>query len=436
MGTTKPRIDDLSPIMDRVEHRLLACSVWLSYSGRLEMVNSAISLIMTYAMCTLKLPKGVIENVDRARKQCLWRGNTTQKKGGNLVAWPIVMQPKEKGGLGVINLQLQNDALLMKHLNKFYNKEDIPWVQLIWFKYYNNRIPHTSREVGSFWWKDILRLNVLFRQVTSCEIGNGSTACFWDDLWTDTILSYKYPRLASYVRREGISVQEVMQAEDLDTLFMLPLSAEALVELDTLQHQLQQLIYDPDNIDRWTPIWGTKYTSRQYYKHIFSTVHAHPIFKIVWKSRCTPRVKIFVWLVLVDRLNTKTMLQRRHMAVQDGVVCVMCSTGQHETIEHLFFDCPFAQSCWQRLGITWDASLQIFERLMQARSTHAIPCFIEVTMLAAWELWKVRNDKVFHRRDPNFARWLGNFKSQCLLQSCRFKADLRSSFCVWLDAFS
>jgi hypothetical protein len=126
MGTTKPRIDDLSPIMDGVEHRLSACSVWLSYSGRLEMVNSAISPIMTYAMCTLKLPKGVIENVDRARKQCLWRGNTTQKKGGNLVAWPIVMQPKEKGGLGVINLQLQNDALLMKHLNKFYNKEDIP----------------------------------------------------------------------------------------------------------------------------------------------------------------------------------------------------------------------------------------------------------------------------------------------------------------------
>jgi hypothetical protein len=71
MGTTKPRIDDLSPIMDRVEHRLSACSVWLSYSGRLEMVNSAISPIMTYAMCTLKLPKGVIKNVDRARKQCL-----------------------------------------------------------------------------------------------------------------------------------------------------------------------------------------------------------------------------------------------------------------------------------------------------------------------------------------------------------------------------
>ena len=115
-------------MMDRVERRLSACLTWLSYSDRLEMVNSAITPITTYAMCTIKLPKGVIDNIDGARKQCLWRGNDLEKKGGNLVAWPTVMKPKEKGGLGVINLRLQNDAFLLKQLNKFYNKEDIPWV--------------------------------------------------------------------------------------------------------------------------------------------------------------------------------------------------------------------------------------------------------------------------------------------------------------------
>ena len=81
------------------------------------------------------------------------------EKGGNLVAWNIVQQPKEKGGLGVINLRLQNDALLLKHLHKFYNKVDVPWVQLVWFRYYSTKVPHAAREVGSFWWKDVLRLN-------------------------------------------------------------------------------------------------------------------------------------------------------------------------------------------------------------------------------------------------------------------------------------
>jgi hypothetical protein len=218
-----------------------------------------------------------------------------------------------------------------------------------------------------------------------------------------------------------------MQAEDLDTIFFLPLSDQALQELGALQEQLQSLTYDHDSADRWIPIWGSRYTSRRY---------AHPVFKMVWKSRCTPRIKFFAWLVPVDRLNTKTMLQRRHMNVQDGTVCIMCTTGEQETIEHLFFDCPFAQSCWARIGVNWDSTIQLLDRLTQARTSHTIPCFTETVFIAAWELWKVRNDKVFQRHDPTLSRWLENFKSQCLLQLVRFKVDMRSSFCVWLDAFS
>ena len=86
MGTTKPKMEDLTPIMDRVERCLSGCSTWLSYLGRLQIINSALSPIVTYTMCTIKLPRGVIESIDRIRKQCLWRGNTDRKRGGNLVA--------------------------------------------------------------------------------------------------------------------------------------------------------------------------------------------------------------------------------------------------------------------------------------------------------------------------------------------------------------
>jgi hypothetical protein len=63
----------------------------------------------------------VIENIDRTRKHFLWRGNNPEKKGGNLLAWHMVQKPKHKGDLGIINLRLQNDALLLKILHKFYN---------------------------------------------------------------------------------------------------------------------------------------------------------------------------------------------------------------------------------------------------------------------------------------------------------------------------
>jgi hypothetical protein len=34
--------------------------------------------------------------------------------------------------LDLKNLRLLNEALLIKHLHKFYNKEDVAWVQLVW----------------------------------------------------------------------------------------------------------------------------------------------------------------------------------------------------------------------------------------------------------------------------------------------------------------
>lgn len=415
MGTTKPKIEDLSPLMDRVERRLSACSTWLSYSGRLQMIQSSITPITTYAMCSIKLPKGVIENIDGARKQCLWRGNSEKKKGGNLVAWPVCLFPKDKGGLGIINLSLRNDALLMKHLSKFYNKENIPWVRMIWATYYPDRVPHTAREIGSFWWRDVLRLNVLFRGVTKCQVGDGTTVCFWDDLWTDGILSHKYPRLASFSRNEGDSVSDVMQAQDLDSLFILPLSAEAFQEMQSLQADLQHQNYEADVADKWLSIWGQKYCSSKHYSYVFKGIEAHPMFKAIWKFRCTPRIKFFAWLVLVDRLNTKDMLQKRHLNIQGTNTCVMCNLGVNETIQHLFFECPFAQDCWLRLGIHWDMTVAIRDRIACARSSHNIPCIMEIILIAALELWKIRNDKVFQRKDPAPSVWVNNFKAQCNL---------------------
>ncbi|WVZ51455.1 hypothetical protein U9M48_002601 [Paspalum notatum var. saurae] len=53
---------------------------------------------------------------------------------------------KESGGLGVPNLRTQNEALLLKNLHKFFNKLDIPWVNLIWERYY----PASHIKKGSF----------------------------------------------------------------------------------------------------------------------------------------------------------------------------------------------------------------------------------------------------------------------------------------------
>lgn len=47
----------------------------------------------------------------------------------------VSLVSKRQWWLGVLNLSIQNESLLLKHFHKFYNRLDIHWVHLIWEKY-------------------------------------------------------------------------------------------------------------------------------------------------------------------------------------------------------------------------------------------------------------------------------------------------------------
>jgi hypothetical protein len=55
--------------------------------------------------------------VDRARRHCLW-DKYDKEYHTLLAAWEMVCKPKEEG-LRVINLKIQNDAVLMKPIQVF-----------------------------------------------------------------------------------------------------------------------------------------------------------------------------------------------------------------------------------------------------------------------------------------------------------------------------
>jgi hypothetical protein len=57
------------------------------------------------------------------RNTYLWRKKTddVQARGSALVAWKKICRPKQQGGLGVLNLDLQNKALLLKNVHKLFN---------------------------------------------------------------------------------------------------------------------------------------------------------------------------------------------------------------------------------------------------------------------------------------------------------------------------
>lgn len=198
-------------------------------------------------MCVLKLPLKLIEIFDRARRHCLWRKeNDKDAKTHSLAAWNVVCRPKKRGGLGVLNLQIQNKALLLKYIHKFMHKQDTPWVLMVWDAYYDDTPPHAKPSCGSFWWRDVFSLMDIYHGITSCIPATGDTILLWKDVWLeDRPLMDTHEHLFSYTKNEDVSLAQFYNNNTHVENFMLPLSMEARTKLDDLQTMMAGINLEP-----------------------------------------------------------------------------------------------------------------------------------------------------------------------------------------------
>jgi hypothetical protein len=77
----------------------------------------------------------------------------------------------------VINLKVQNDAVILNFFDKFYNKKDILWVSLIWSTYYSEKVPHAAREVGSFGGRIFFVLTPISEELLAVFLVMGLQSC-------------------------------------------------------------------------------------------------------------------------------------------------------------------------------------------------------------------------------------------------------------------
>jgi hypothetical protein len=112
-------------VEERFEQKLSCWKAkYLSYGGKFVLLNSVISSLPMFMMSFFEIPKGVIKNLDHYRSRFFWQGSS-QKHRYRLAKWDILSRPKDQGGLGILDLQLQNKFLLAKWLVNLLNTDGI-----------------------------------------------------------------------------------------------------------------------------------------------------------------------------------------------------------------------------------------------------------------------------------------------------------------------
>ena len=194
--------------------------------------------------------------------------------------------------------------------------------------------------MGSFWWKENLQLIQQYKALARCNLGDGRTAYFWNDLWAEELMQHKFPHLFSYVINKRLTIHQVISRDYLEDLFHLPLSMEAheqFFKLEDICYTLRQSQYQ-NLTDTWSYIWGNEHFSlAKAYNVMIGYKQTPPHFNWMWNSSCQPKHKMFFWMLLHDRLSIIHLLRRKTFILEE-YNCSVRECQQEETLHHLFWD--------------------------------------------------------------------------------------------------
>ena len=151
----------------------------MSYGGRLVLLNSVLSSLPMFMMSFFEIPKGVLKKLNHYKSHFFWQGGSD-----NLANWDILCHPKDQGGLGVIDLEVQNKCLLSKWIVNLLNSEGT-WQSLLRNKYLSTKsLPQVQAKPN---YSHFLRgLMMIKEEVLACgsfEIKDGKQMRFWEDTW-------------------------------------------------------------------------------------------------------------------------------------------------------------------------------------------------------------------------------------------------------------
>ncbi|KAL4386887.1 hypothetical protein GQ457_09G026990 [Hibiscus cannabinus] len=115
LGSSKNSTTLWEPVIDKFRKK---CAGWkigtLSFGGRITLIKSVLSSLPIYFLSLFKIPKTVNLTISKLIARFLW--GSVDNKAIHWVRWEVLCSPSECGGLGLVDFEVKNRALLNKWL--------------------------------------------------------------------------------------------------------------------------------------------------------------------------------------------------------------------------------------------------------------------------------------------------------------------------------
>ncbi|KAK8578841.1 hypothetical protein V6N12_069185 [Hibiscus sabdariffa] len=281
-----------------------------------------------------------------------WAAGSSRKI--SLVNWSTIAQPCNRGGLGIPRCYERNLAFMQKLAFQLVSSTESMWVTALRQKY---RMLTTcplsiARQNCSPLWRALANIwdsfrDDSFRDNTFWLVGDATDVHLWNDTWVPSVgplrpwLSNALPSVYQ------LHFEDMLHADGNWNVSRL----SELLDHAVVPHVLGVL---PPSFDaardrvawRLTPTGA--FTVASAYEGFLSPSWdvCDPKWSSIWSLPVAQRVRMFLWLVLRQRLMTNVERVRRGLSSDPS--CSSCGCYS-ETILHILRDCPPVRSFWKSI---------------------------------------------------------------------------------------
>lgn len=205
-----------------------------------------------------------------------------------------------------------------------------------YFRKCRHPLDHKITKSGTWIWNCIQKGLATIRPYCFWEVGSGQIINIWEDWWIPG-----YPSLPNSLSSPLTRVCELIDnSSNSWNLTLLHASFHP-----DIASAISKIKIRAGKIDspKWHPSKTGEFSTKSLYSLIKPSSNSSNIpWNKVWNMRTSPSVRLFVYKCINNMLPLTSHPSRFTDVSND---CTFCGhTG--ETMEHLFFHCPFARSVW------------------------------------------------------------------------------------------